>query len=117
MVLISCATVVGVLKFFFSCGAPAAFLREWDAGYVTPCRVLLVVPIASFLSSVRRLEFLPFGGGTGALLQSQWECWISVHWVDKPPRASTVADCNSVEELGFQSLDRRDMILLQGGVV
>jgi hypothetical protein len=47
-------------------------LREEYTGYVTPCRVLVVVPITSFLSSVRGLEFLLFDGGTGALLQLQW---------------------------------------------
>jgi hypothetical protein len=34
--------------------------------------VLVVVLITSFLSSVRRLEFLLFDGGIGALLPSQW---------------------------------------------
>jgi hypothetical protein len=51
MVLISCAPVVGVLS-FFSSGAPAVFLREGYAVYVTPYRVLIVVHITSFLPSV-----------------------------------------------------------------
>jgi hypothetical protein len=47
------------------------FLREQYVGYVTLCRVLVVVQITSFLSSVRELEFLLFDGDTGALLQLQ----------------------------------------------
>jgi hypothetical protein len=53
---------------FFYLGAPAVFLRKGFAGYVTPCSVLVVVPISSFLPSVRGLEFLLFDGGTGAFL-------------------------------------------------
>jgi hypothetical protein len=34
---------------FFSPGASAVFLREGYVGYVTPCRVLVVVPIISFV--------------------------------------------------------------------
>jgi hypothetical protein len=50
--------VVGVLRgFFFLPGAPAVFLREGYAGYLTPCTVPVVVQITSFLSSARRLEF------------------------------------------------------------
>jgi hypothetical protein len=71
MVLISCAPIVGVLSFFFPPpGALAVFFREGYAGYVTPCGALVVVPISSFLPSVRGLEFLLFDGGSGALLQS-----------------------------------------------
>jgi hypothetical protein len=44
-VLIPCVLVVGVLSFL--AGAPAEFFREGYAGYVIPCRVLVVVPIAS----------------------------------------------------------------------
>jgi hypothetical protein len=54
--------------FFFSSGIPAVFLREGCARYVTPCRVLFVVPIASFLPSVRGLEFPLSDGDTKALL-------------------------------------------------
>jgi uncharacterized protein (DUF302 family) len=56
---------------FFPPGTPAVFLREEYAGYVIPCRVLVVELIASFLSSVRGLEFLLFDRGLGALLQLQ----------------------------------------------
>jgi hypothetical protein len=70
-VFISCAPIVGVLSFFFPPpGALAVFFREGYAGYVTPCGALVVVPISSFLPSVRGLEFLLFDGGSGALLQS-----------------------------------------------
>jgi predicted metal-dependent hydrolase len=48
------------------------FLREGYAGYVTPCRVLVVVLITFFLSSVSGLEFLLFDGDTGSLLKLQW---------------------------------------------
>jgi hypothetical protein len=48
------------------------FLREGYVGYVTLCRVLLVMQITSFLPEVKGLEFLLFDGGAGALLQSQW---------------------------------------------
>jgi hypothetical protein len=47
---------------FFSPGAPAVFLREGYAEYVTACRVLVVALVASFLPSVRGLEFLLFDG-------------------------------------------------------
>jgi hypothetical protein len=49
------------------------FLREEYAGYVTPCSVLVVVPITSFLPSVRRLEeeILLLNQGSGVLLQVQ----------------------------------------------
>jgi hypothetical protein len=67
-VLIPCILVFGVLS-FFSPGAPALLLREGYAGYVAPHRVFIVVPITSFLSSARGLEFLLFDGGAGALLQ------------------------------------------------
>jgi hypothetical protein len=35
----------------------------------------------------------------------------------RPSSTSSVAGCYSVEELGFQLLDRRDVSLLQGGAV
>jgi hypothetical protein len=54
-VLIPCVPVVGVLSFFL-----LDLLREGYARYVTPYRVL-VVPITSFLSSVRGLECPLFG--------------------------------------------------------
>jgi hypothetical protein len=57
---------------FFSPGAPTVFLRERYAGYIIPCRVLVVVQITIFLSSVRGLECLIFYGSAGALLQSQF---------------------------------------------
>jgi hypothetical protein len=53
--------------FFCPPGALALFLREEYIEYVTPCRVL-VVPIASFLPSVRGLEFPLFDEDAGALL-------------------------------------------------
>jgi hypothetical protein len=71
MVLMSCAPVVGVLRFFFSPGVPTIFLREGFAGYFTPCRILVVL-ITSFLLSVRVMEFLLFDGGVGTLLLLQW---------------------------------------------
>jgi hypothetical protein len=57
---------------FFSPGALAVFLREGYAGYVVPCRILVMLWITSFLPSVRRLEFPLFDEGAGALLQSPW---------------------------------------------
>jgi hypothetical protein len=47
------------------------FLREGYAGYVIPCRVLVVVLITSFLPLKRGLEFLLFDGGVGILLLLQ----------------------------------------------
>jgi hypothetical protein len=52
MVLIPCVPVVGVL-IFFSPGAPAVFLREGYAGYVSHCRILFMLKIISFLPSLR----------------------------------------------------------------
>jgi hypothetical protein len=102
----------------FSPNALAVFLREGYAGYVTLLRVLVVVLITSFLSSVGRLELLLFGGGTGALLQLQWGALcLCTLWGNRPPSTSRVADCHSVEELGFHLLDRRDVTLLQVGAM
>jgi hypothetical protein len=93
------------------------FLREGYAGHVTPHRVLLVVPITSFLSSAWGLAFKLFDVCTEALLQLQWEHWVSVHCGDRPSSTSRGADCQTVEELGFHLLDRKDMTLLPGGTV
>jgi hypothetical protein len=57
-----------VLRIFFPPGSLAVLLREGYAGYVTTCRVLVVVLIVSFLPLVRGLEFLLFDGSSGALL-------------------------------------------------
>jgi hypothetical protein len=48
------------------------FLRKWYAEFITLYRVLVVVMITSFVSSVRGLEFLFFDGSAGVLLQSEW---------------------------------------------
>jgi hypothetical protein len=75
------------------------FFREEYAVCVTPYRVL-VVPINSFLPSLRGLEFLLFDGGAGVLLQSQWGVLgLCVLWGGRPPSTSKVSDCYSVEEL------------------
>jgi hypothetical protein len=42
------------------------------------------------------------------------ELWVSVPVGGRPSNTSRVVDCHSVEELGFQLLNRKDMILLQG---
>jgi hypothetical protein len=81
------------------------FLREGCAGYVTLCRVLVVVPITSFLPVVRRLEFPLFIGGSGALLQSQWEHWVSVHCEGQAS--------SHQQSSGLPLLDRGDVTLLQ----
>jgi hypothetical protein len=78
-VLVPYVPVVGVLwVFFFSPRAPEAFLREGYTGYVTLCRILVML-ITFFLFSVRGLDLLPFGGVAGALLQLQWGVLVSVH--------------------------------------
>jgi hypothetical protein len=75
-----------------------------------------VVLITSFLPSVRGLEFLLFDGVTGFLQQSQWGALgLCALFRGRPPSTSRVEDCHSVEELGFQFLDRRDVTLLKGG--
>jgi hypothetical protein len=78
MLLISHAIVVVFSFLFFSWRCSSVPQREY-AVYVIPCRVLIVVPIVSFLPSVRGLKFLLFNEGAGALLQLQRECWVSVH--------------------------------------
>jgi hypothetical protein len=62
-VLIPYAPIVGVLR-FFSPGAPAGFVREEYAGYVTSCRVLVMVSEGAGV--------LFSDGGTGAVLPSWW---------------------------------------------
>jgi hypothetical protein len=47
------------------------FLRQGYAGYVTPSKVLVVVPITCSLASVMGLKLLLFEGGAGTLLQLQ----------------------------------------------
>jgi hypothetical protein len=54
-------------------------LREGYSGYVILCRVLVVVPIASFLPSVRGLEFPLFDGMQGLSCGLSRELWVSVH--------------------------------------
>jgi hypothetical protein len=102
-------------EFFFPSGAPAVFLEEGYAGYVTSCRVL-VVPIASFLSSGKGLEFLLFDGrcrGSPAVAVGSTGSLCTVE--SRHPSTNTIVYCHSVEKLGLQLLDRRDMTLLQGG--
>jgi hypothetical protein len=82
MVLIRCASVVRVLR-FFSSGAPTVFLREGYAGYVTPWRVLVLVLITSFLSSARELDFVLFMGVQVLSCSHNGECWVSVHCGEK----------------------------------
>jgi hypothetical protein len=79
MVLIHCASVVGVLR-FFSSGAPAVFLREGYAGYVTPWRVQVLVLITTFLSSARELEFVLFMGVQVLSCSCNGEYWVTVHF-------------------------------------
>jgi hypothetical protein len=55
------------------------FVREGHAGYITPCRVLVVVPIASFLPSVKGLEFPLLIGVQGLSCSRSKENWVSVH--------------------------------------
>jgi hypothetical protein len=112
MVLILSAPVVDVLS-FFPPESPAMFLSEKYVGYVTPYRILAVMSITSFLPSAGGLEFPLFDEGTGALLQWQWGALGLCALWGRPPSTSRVADCCSVEELGFQLFDRRDMALLQ----
>jgi hypothetical protein len=55
------------------CLAVSFCIEIYASGVVcTPCKVLIVVPITSFLYSARGLEFLLFDRDAGALLQSQW---------------------------------------------
>jgi hypothetical protein len=99
---------------FFSLGVPAVFLREGYAGNVTSCRV--IVQITSFLSSVRGLELQLFDGAHGLSCSHRGKCWISAHCGRQASYyLQSSGDCHSVEELGFQLLDRRDGTFLQGG--
>jgi hypothetical protein len=63
---------------------------------------------------MRGLEFLFFDGGIGALLHSQVGSTGSLYTVGGTSR---IAGCHSLEELGFQLLDRREVALLQEGTV
>jgi hypothetical protein len=100
-VSIPCTPVVRVLS-FFSPRAPEVFLREGYAGNFTPCWVLVVVQIISFLPSARGLEFPIFDSGMGTLLPSQNEELQS----SRLPLSG---------EARVQLLDRRHGTLLQGG--
>jgi hypothetical protein len=83
---------------FFSPGAPEVFLREGYAGYVTPCKVLIVVLITSFLPSLRGLEFSLFDGDAETLLSHSGEHWVSVHCGGQAS-CNREVDYHSVEEL------------------
>jgi hypothetical protein len=67
----------------------------------------VVVQITSFLTSMKGLESPLFDGDMGTLLQSQPVglsgslCTVG----GGPLSTCRVADCHSVEELGFQLLD------------
>jgi hypothetical protein len=52
----------------------------------------------------------------GLSCSCKWGVLVSVHCGGRgrPPSTSRVADGHSVEELGFQLLDRTDLTLLQG---
>jgi hypothetical protein len=76
-----------------------------------------VVPIASFLLSVRGEVPTLLWGHRGSLAVTVGSTGYLCTMKFGPPRTHRVADCHSVEELGFQILDRRDMTLLQGGAV
>jgi hypothetical protein len=90
-------------------GALAVFLRERYSEYVTPCKVLVVVLI-TFLS--------PQQGGwssctlMGAIAVGSIGSLCNVE--HRLPSTSRVVNCHSVEEDGFQLLDRRYVTLLQG---
>jgi hypothetical protein len=106
--LIPCAPGVGFCGFFLSWCSHSIPQRgvRW---ILYPCRVLVVVPITSFFSSARGLEFLLFDGGARALLQSHWGILgLCALWGHKTSRTSRIAECHSVEVLGLQLWDRRD---------
>jgi hypothetical protein len=115
-VLISYIPVVGVLR-CFSPGTPALFLREGYVGCVTPCRILVVVPITSFLPSVRRLEFLFFGGLQGLSCSHSRKCWVSVHCGGQASKPQQSSGLPLSRVAGIPALGKKDMTLLQGGAV
>jgi hypothetical protein len=103
---------------FFSPGAPGVLLREGYAGYIAPCWILVVLQITSFLPSVRELEFLLFDGspgGSSAIMVGGTGSPCTMG--SRPPSTSRVAGWHSVEEVGVQLLEKRDVALPQGGTV
>jgi hypothetical protein len=84
---------------------------------ITPCRVLVVLPITSFFSSAKGLEFLLLKGHNDSSEVTVGSVRSLYTVIGRSPSTSRVVDCHSVEELGFQLLDRRDGTLLQGGAV
>jgi hypothetical protein len=93
------------------------FLREGCIGSVTTCKVLAVVHITFFLPSMRGWSSHSFMGAWGLSCSCSGEYWVSVCCRGRPSSISRVTDWHSIEELGFQCLDRRDVTLLQGGAL
>jgi hypothetical protein len=93
------------------------FLRAGYAGFVTHCRVFVVSQITSFLTSLRGSSSCSWMGTEGlscsAVGNARSQCTVGA----RPPSTSRVADCHSVEELGFKLLVGRDGNLLQGDAV
>jgi hypothetical protein len=56
-------------------------------------------------------------GAWGLSCSCSGEYWVSVCCRGRPSSISRVTDWHSIEELGFQCLDRRDVTLLQGGAL
>jgi hypothetical protein len=114
-ILILCVPVVGVLSFFS--GTSSSILQRGVCWICSLCRVLLVLQITSFFSSLMELELLLWCGCGGAPVVTEWSTRSLCTVGDRPSGTSRVAGCHSVEDLGFQLLDRRDMTLLQRGAV
>jgi hypothetical protein len=97
----------------------SVFLRKEYAGNVTPCRVLVVVKITSFLPSVKGVEFpCCFMRAWSLSCSHSEDRWVSVHC---GRQASQHQQSRGLpphwDELGFQVLDRINGTLLQGGAV
>jgi hypothetical protein len=69
-----------------------------------------VVPITSFLPSVKGLEFLLLHRGSPVIIVGSTRSLCSAG--SRFPSTSRVADCHLEEDLEFQLLDRRDVTLL-----
>jgi hypothetical protein len=118
-VLIPYAPVVGVLWFFFF----FSFLVLQQCSSERACRISCLLQgsccVADFLFFSPQLSWSSHSlmGVQGLSCSHSGEHWVSVPSVGgKPPSTSRVAGCQSVD-LRFLFLDRRDVVLLQGGAV
>jgi hypothetical protein len=112
-VLIPYAPLVEVLSFLLlvlqQCSSERGMLNMLAlAMFLLWCTLPFFFPQQGIWSSHPLME------AQGFSCSCKGECWSLCSVGNRPLSTSRVVDCHSVEELGFQLLDRRDVTVLQG---